>query len=85
MPRAWPKQATVPPADIETGHGTSIEDREYADAVQSEVDRYLADGTDHTDGDARDADASDGSAIPAVFRKRTAKPTLESVGIRRPS
>ena len=84
-PSPWPKHATVPPADIETGHGTSIEDREYADAVQSEVDRFLADVTDHTDGDARDADGSDGSAIPAVFRSSTEKPTLESVGIRRPS
>ena len=84
-PLAWPKRATVPPADIETGHGTCTEDRALAVAVQADVDRWLAGVTDHTDGDARDADGSDGSAIPAVFRRKTAKPTLESVGIRRPS
>jgi len=75
----------VPPADIETGHGTCIEDRAFAVAVQADVDRWHAGVTDHTDGDARDADGSDGSAIPDVFRRKTAKPTLESVGIRKPS
>ena len=84
-PLAWSKRAAVPPADNEAGHDTGIEDRAFADAVQADVDRFLADATDHTDGDAHDADASDGSAIPAVFRRSTAKPTLESVGIRKPS